>query len=442
MSLERILKKRACHTPATWAANHHAMTTKPFLPLTIALVSEAGTRALDDAAQITRHLLPALLAQGCLLQTIGLPEPGQSPEARPRVSDLRLPGIRLPGFPYRVFAWPARNTLLRFWQKSAPDLVLVLTQGPLALAAVQAAHTLGVPALACPDVRLGRTGAARSAKLLDRLQRHYERYFHRRCQATLVPSVAWAQHFLARGIESVVMWPPGVDRHLFHPKQRCAGLRETWGAADNTFVVLFAGPLSAASNLQLVERAFAQIQSLRPDSRMVWLGEGPEFAELAAALPGHHFAGSPDTIGVARHFASADLLLCPSLSGGYGLTTLQGLASGLPVIAYRQGAAAQFIQTMVNGLTAPIGDEAAFLRLVEYAAVYRTVLGEMGARAARTPLPDWSDCAENWMTLARRILACEPLPMIPLQQQDEGENDALPHYTAIDRLGSGINPEM
>jgi glycosyltransferase involved in cell wall biosynthesis len=67
---------------------------------------------------------------------------------------------------------------------------------------------------------------------------------------------------------------------------------------------------------------------------------------------------------LATHYASADLFLFPSLTETYGNVTLEAMASGLPVVAYRMAAAAELIQNGHNGMLAEPGDSGAYVRSV------------------------------------------------------------------------------
>ena len=57
---------------------------------------------------------------------------------------------------------------------------------------------------------------------------------------------------------------------------------------------------------------------------------------------------------LARHYASADLFLFPSLTDTFGNVTLEALASGLVVVAFDTAAAALHIRDGISGCLAPV----------------------------------------------------------------------------------------
>jgi glycosyltransferase involved in cell wall biosynthesis len=102
----------------------------------------------------------------------------------------------------------------------------------------------------------------------------------------------------------------------------------------------------------------------QPHARMVWVGDGPERAGLQELYPEHTFVGMKTGVELAEHYASADIFLFPSLTETFGNVTLEALASGLAVVAYRYAAAAEYVRHEDNGLTARFDDETGFCNLI------------------------------------------------------------------------------
>src|SRR5690606_34490159 len=81
---------------------------------------------------------------------------------------------------------------------------------------------------------------------------------------------------------------------------------------------------------------------------------------------------------LARHYASGDLFLFPSLTETFGNVTLEALASGVPVVAFDYGAAREHLLGADAGTRVPPGNETAF---VEAAVALADRLRDAGARA-------------------------------------------------------------
>ena len=96
------------------------------------------------------------------------------------------------------------------------------------------------------------------------------------------------------------------------------------------------------------------------NGQLIVVGDGPQRALLEHDLPHAIFCGTQRGEELARHYASGDLFLFPSLTETFGNVVLEAMASGLAVVAYDQAAATQHIRHGYNGVLAMPGDEEAF----------------------------------------------------------------------------------
>src|SRR5688572_32991583 len=64
----------------------------------------------------------------------------------PNHAEISMRGIPIPGYPMLRLGLPARRMLQQRWRADPPDLVHVVTEGPLGASAVSAARALGLPA--------------------------------------------------------------------------------------------------------------------------------------------------------------------------------------------------------------------------------------------------------------------------------------------------------
>jgi N-acetyl-alpha-D-glucosaminyl L-malate synthase BshA len=108
-----------------------------------------------------------------------------------------------------------------------------------------------------------------------------------------------------------------------------------------------------------VVRIFAQVQKAVA-SALVMVGDGPdrvvaeEEARVLGVTDSVFFLGRLDA--VAPLLAGADLFLLPSQSESFGLSALEALASGTPVIATNAGGLREVIRDGETGVLCPVGD--------------------------------------------------------------------------------------
>jgi L-malate glycosyltransferase len=108
-----------------------------------------------------------------------------------------------------------------------------------------------------------------------------------------------------------------------------------------------------------VVKIFARVREAIP-SLLVMVGDGPDrvAAEDEARLLGVAadvaFLGKIEA--VAPLLAGADLFLLPSQSESFGLSALEALASGVPVVASAAGGLLEVVRDGATGALRPIGD--------------------------------------------------------------------------------------
>lgn len=139
--------------------------------------------------------------------------------------------------------------------------------------------------------------------------------------------------------------PTGLDLERFRPARTAAeladaaSLRESLGIAPHDTVLLSVCRLAKEKNLDEVLEHVAAVD--RPDAVLVLVGDGPYRAELeehAARLGVSdrvRFVGVVDPGEVARWYRIGDVFVSASLSETQGLTFIEALACGLPLLCRR-----------------------------------------------------------------------------------------------------------
>lgn len=376
----------------------------------ICLVSETWAPEINGVSHTLGRLSDELLAQDHELQLIRpRPEaPGRFPGMQ---AELQVPGLALPGYRQVRLGWPVRRAVQRFWRQQRPEVAYLATEGPLGWAALSAATRLDIPTASGFHTDFDHYAGAYGLGLLKPLVRAGLRRFHNRTGATLVPTPDQARRLEAQGFARLAVMGRGVDTRRFSPDRRDSALRRAWGAQPHQPVVLHVGRLAKEKNLSLLVRSVRAMQALRPDLVQVIVGDGPQRRALAEQLPEAHFCGFVAPDDLPRHYASADLLLFPSLSETYGNVVPEAMASGLPVVAFDTAAAALLIEEGYNGVGVPVADDEAFIaaacRLCQSPARW----GQLG-RAARLTVAEqsWSRVADDFLAVLEGVRRARPIP--------------------------------
>ena len=326
----------------------------------VSIITETWPPEVNGVALTVHGLAHGLATRGHAVQVVRPRQP-QASAKDTALTTLAVPGAALPRYPGLRFGLPCGGRLQRDWSRIPPDAIYVATEGPLGMSAMGAAKRLGIPVCTGFHTRfddyLGHYGLG----WLTALAGAHLRRFHNRAAATLVPTRELAEELAKLGIHNVRLLRRAVDTVLFHPLRRDPALRQSWGVGDHDPVVIYVGRIAPEKNLDLAVQAFRKLQARMPNARYVWVGDGPARAELAAKNPDFIFAGTQLGADLARHYASADLFLFPSLTETFGNVTLEAMASGLAVVAFDQGAAHEHIANGIGGMRVPASEPKAFI---------------------------------------------------------------------------------
>jgi glycosyltransferase involved in cell wall biosynthesis len=328
----------------------------------IGIVTETYPPEVNGVALTVHGFANGLARRGHDVQVIRPRHPQRLTDIdAPGMSSIEVAGVSMPRYAGLRFGLPARRLLATHWREERPDAVYVATEGPLGSSAVAIAKRLGIPVATGFHTRFDAYASHYGVGFLTPLVRAYLARFHRRAQATVVSTRALADELIGIGVPHARVLRRAVDTRLFHPSRRDERLRANWQVEPETPVVLYVGRIAPEKNLDLAVKAFRTLQRQVPSARYVWVGDGPARAELQARHPDFIFTGVLRGEALAAHYASADLFVFPSLSETFGNVVLEALAAGVPVVAYDDGAARDYIDNGSNGIRIAVGNPSSFI---------------------------------------------------------------------------------
>lgn len=149
-----------------------------------------------------------------------------------------------------------------------------------------------------------------------------------------------------------------------------AARRRRIGATETSLVGLYCGSLYPDKRLDLLIDACERVVAVRPDFRLVVIGDGPsrDVLQRATGKRWLHWVGAQRGAEKAAWFRAAQLYLSP---GGVGLHVLDGFVAGTPMITTDDalhGPEISYLRHQENGLICPGNAQAYAEAVLELAA--------------------------------------------------------------------------
>jgi alpha-1,6-mannosyltransferase len=209
----------------------------------------------------------------------------------------------------------------------------------------------------------------------------YVRRLSRLVRATLAPSDFVAGELEREGVERIRRVSLGVDLERFHPRRRAyaSDTRRTLGLPEGP-LALFVGRIAREKELDLLLTSWPEVER-RTGTRLLLVGDGPSRRRLQRQPGSERFLWLPfesDRERVADMMAAADFYVAPCSLETFGLSALEALASGTPVLTADRGGVAETVSRSGAGALFASGDRGS---LVEAAVqLIGRDLKELGTR--------------------------------------------------------------
>ncbi len=213
---------------------------------------------------------------------------------------------------------------------------------------------------------------------------------YRKCRAQFVANSFWLAELagrspIVRASGGVRVIPPGIDTTVFKPqdRDRC---RKQLDLPENAFVIITGGAslTDANKNVPWLLKQMSHLPDLQ-DVIVLAFGEG------SVPVPKHlnvRFTGSiRDRRDLAQLFAAADVFVSASLMETYGLTLVEAMACGTPVVAFRVGGIPEAAPDGQAGILCKPSDGTEFRAAIEKLRrdpQLRDQLGTAASNLART----------------------------------------------------------
>jgi len=329
----------------------------------IAIATEAYWPLIDGGAVAEHHLALGLARRGHEVHVIAPSESWRSWTQLDHGTTIhRLASHPLPFVKneHRV-AWNPKRAVGALLGQIQPDIVHIHNPFPIGRASLEYCRKQKIPVVATNHwLPENMTHFMAKFRFLGDVRFFVEMNwrwiidFHNQCQFVTSPTQTAIDLMVQYGLR--VPHRPnsnGVDREVFHPANSPGLLKERLHLPGKP-TALYAGRLSGEKQVDVLVRAIPRILET-VDAHFIIGGSGREANALKAltrklGIRDHvTFPGFLPTEEYRALFRCADVFVMPSVCELQSITTLEAMASGLPVVAAKKYALPELVNHGVNG---------------------------------------------------------------------------------------------
>lgn len=213
------------------------------------------------------------------------------------------------------------------------------------------------------------------------------RWYYSGCDAVVVPSGPVEKILRSFGVRTrvEVIKTGVVSAAPLAPEDRVR-VRQSYGVAEDGFLLLYVGRIAREKNLTMLLRAFAAVSDRHPNTRLVLVGGGPALAETKQFAGELGIAGQLEFVGMLPRcqidpiLGAADAFAFPSTTETQGIAICEALSAGLPVVAVDAGGIPENVQPGVDSFLTH-DDPHEFADRISFLITHERERREMGEQA-------------------------------------------------------------
>ncbi len=160
---------------------------------------------------------------------------------------------------------------------------------------------------------------------------------------------------------NVYIVPTGIEVERFYPennrKLNIKAKRNQIGFDDDHFIITFVGRIAQEKNIEWLLTSMRQIVDHCPKARLLIIGDGPDLPKYQEYVQKHDltkyikFTGKVPWEEIPEYYLISNVFTTASTSETQGLTVIEAMASGLPVVCIDDES---FNETVIEDLNGKI----------------------------------------------------------------------------------------
>ena len=365
----------------------------------ILITSDMFTPAVNGVVTSTINLIKGLEKDGHEVRILTLSE---SAFEKKENNVYYMPSLPL-GAVYpeaRIMLPPVLNTLLEELVEWNPDIIHSQCEFSTFIYARMIAKRTGTPIVhtyhtvyenythyVCPSKTIGRKAAI---KFTNSISKHVTNM--------IVPSGKMYRMLSGYEVSApLTVIPTGIntDKYLNADKSKRDTLRKEYGIAKDEFILLYAGRLAKEKNLEEILDFLAD--SRLNNLRLIVVGDGPHRETLEDKCKENGienrviFTGMVSPEKIEEYYLIGDVFVSASQSETQGLTYIEAMVSGLPLLCREDECLTDVIENGTNGYL--YKDKEDFIKMLMVLLNDKEKRISMGQNARRTVLDHFSERA-------------------------------------------------
>jgi 1,2-diacylglycerol 3-alpha-glucosyltransferase len=215
----------------------------------------------------------------------------------------------------------------------------------------------------------GGVYADKVTALLENAVWQYVRWFYRYSDVIVTPSKTLQKDLLEHGVKYPVYSLPNMISKVFLTNTKNTkddtelqnNIKEQFGIRSDHRIILYCGRVSYEKKLEVLLQAFKGLQKSHPKAFLLIVGDGPHLKNYQKQavdlnITDYAFTGFISHTKLPAIYRMAEFMVTPSDTETQGLTVLEAMSQGLPVIGVARGGVLDYISHQKTGLLSPPGD--------------------------------------------------------------------------------------
>ena len=238
-------------------------------------------------------------------------------------------------------------------------------------------------------------------------------FLAKRAAQTSVLNSSIRERFVERGVDpnSVSVVPNGVDIDRFAnvSEDRIEAVREQYSLGDAQ-VVLFVGTVMPRKGVTDLVEAFAEATAVVNENvQLIIAGEigldETYTREMRSLITAHGLDDAVDVLGfvpmetLPTLYATADVCVVPSHEEGFGMTAVEAMAAGTPVVGTRVGGLPSIIEDGTHGYLVEVGAIPELAATISKAVSGKAVQEMASNASARAREFSWAGVTERFLNI-------------------------------------------